>query len=249
MSFLWSVLCTSGHVQVQGWERPAVCRASQDLTLRWQTVLEHRLHLQPSCYRRTALPWVLPKGQRLHFRPLASCTHAAGNSALYFKSRASWHLVANYIAKAFTFTLYIKAALAWINSLPGSSACTAMSFCPCGNYGSSVCVFIFNSLIRAEAGICWATQTVCSCWKWHHGISLLLKNTFKWLISLLLKRTKEPFTHSFHWYTKENCLQPEIKALYMFTSTKGIGSTVVIPGNHSNNNRTCGIKPPLGLFP
>lgn len=204
--FLWSVLCISGHVQVQGWERPAVCRASQDLTLRWQTVLQHRLHLQPSCYRRPALPWVLPKGQRLHFRPLASRTHAAGNCALYFKSRTSWLLVVkkkkdNYIAKTFSLisihvaTLYMKATLAWIYSLPGSSTCTALSFCLCGNYGSSVCVFSFNSLIRAEAWIWWAAQTVCSCWKWHH--SLLLKNTLKWIISLLLKRTREPFTHWF----------------------------------------------------
>lgn len=33
------LLCTSGHVQVQGWERSAVCGASQDLTLRRQAVL------------------------------------------------------------------------------------------------------------------------------------------------------------------------------------------------------------------
>lgn len=101
--FLWPVLCISGHVQVQGWERPAFCRASQDLTLRWQTVLEHCLHIQPSCYRRPALPWVLPKGQRLHFCPLASCTHAAGNCLVDFKSRTSWHLVA--VPKTFTPSL------------------------------------------------------------------------------------------------------------------------------------------------
>lgn len=59
------------------------------------------------------------------------------------------------------------------------------------------------------------------------------------------------FTRSFsvlhhslsHSYTKETCLQPEIKALY--TSTQGIGSTVVIPDNHSNDNRPCWIKPRL----
>lgn len=155
----------------------------------------------------------------------------------------------------------MKATLAWIYSLPGSSTCTVISFCPCGNYGSSVCVFIFNSLIRAEARICWATRTVCSCWKWHHGAPVM-ESALCWKIhlseslpfclrgqkSLLHIHSQFWITSLSHWYIKENC-QPEIKASFMFTSTEGVGSTFVIPGNHSNNNRPCWIKPPLCLFP
>lgn len=69
----------SGNLQVQGGERLAVRGAPQDLTVRWQTVLQHRLHVQPPRHRCPALPRVLPQGQRLHFCPFASRAHAAGN--------------------------------------------------------------------------------------------------------------------------------------------------------------------------
>lgn len=75
----FSASLSSGHIQVQSREWLTVCRASQDLTVWRQAVFLYFIRLQPSSHRCPALPWVLPQGQRLHFRPLTPRTHAAGN--------------------------------------------------------------------------------------------------------------------------------------------------------------------------
>lgn len=65
--------------------------------------------------------------------------------------------------------LCIKATLAWIYSPPGSSRCTSL----CGNYFGAVGVFIFNSLIRSEVWMCWASQTVAANEKWKHSALMM----------------------------------------------------------------------------
>lgn len=77
-SSFFSITAEHFQVQVREWHPPG--RAPQAGVVRWQAGQLHLLHLQRQGDGRPALPGVVAEGKRLHLRPLATRTHATGQS-------------------------------------------------------------------------------------------------------------------------------------------------------------------------